>query len=180
MVFGICRLVDKGFQKLFRNKAEHLSGLAVRVNKRYGVFGIILSAIGIAAMVSGAGEDKVLLWGGLIVLLLGVSFAVYYLSFGIFYGEDSFLVSSLGKKSDAYRYSDIEGQKLYLITGGNIVVELQMRGGKTVSLQSTMDGVYPFLDTAFAGWCLQTGRDPQSCDFHDPSQSCWFPSVEGS
>ena len=178
VVFGICRLVDKGFQKLFRNKAEHLSGLAVRVNKRYGVFGIILSAIGIAAMVSGSGSDKVLLWGGLIVLVLGVSFAVYYLSFGIFYGEDSFLVSSLGRKSDSYRYSDIVGQKLYLITGGNVVVELQMSSGKTVSLQSTMDGVYPFLDTAFAAWCLQTGRDPQSCDFHDPSQSLWFPTVE--
>ena len=32
LIFGICRLVDIGFQKLFRNKAEHLSGLAVRVN----------------------------------------------------------------------------------------------------------------------------------------------------
>ena len=178
VAFGICRVVDKGLQKLLRNKAEHLAGLAGRVNKRYGVFGIILSAIGIAAMVSGAGEDKVLLWGGLIVLLLGVSFAVYYLSFGIFYGEDSFLVSSLGKKSDAYRYSDIEGQKLYLITGGNIVVELQMRGGKTVSLQSTMDGVYPFLDTAFSGWCRQKGLAEDQCDFHDPSKSWWFPHEE--
>ena len=77
LVFGVCRLVDIGFQKLFRSKAEHLSGLAVRVNKRYGVFGVILSAIGIAAMVTGAGNDKVLLWGGLIVLLLGASFIVY-------------------------------------------------------------------------------------------------------
>ena len=176
--FGLCYIVDKRFTHSFRSKAQHKSGLAVRVNKRYGVFGIILSAIGIAAMVSGAGEDKVLLWGGLIVLLLGVSFAVYYLSFGIFYGEDSFLVSSLGKKSDAYRYSDIEGQKLYLITGGNIVVELQMRGGKTVSLQSTMDGVYPFLDTAFSGWCRQKGLAEDQCDFHDPSKSWWFPHEE--
>ena len=178
VVFALCRLVDKGFQKLFRNKAEHLSGLAVRVNKRYGVFGIILSAIGIAAMVSGSGSDKVLLWGGLIVLVLGVSFAVYYLSFGIFYGEDSFLVSSLGRKSDSYRYSDIVGQKLYLITGGNVVVELQMSSGKTVSLQSTMDGVYPFLDAAFSGWCRQKGLGEDQCDFHDPSKSWWFPHEE--
>ena len=178
VVFALCRLVDKGFQKLFRNKAEHLSGLAVRVNKRYGVFGIILSAIGIAAMVSGSGSDKVLLWGGLIVLVLGVSFAVYYLSFGIFYGEDSFLVSSLGRKSDSYRYSDIVGQKLDLITGGNVVVELQMSSGKTVSLQSTMDGVYPFLDAAFSGWCRQKGLAEDQCDFHDPSKSWWFPHEE--
>ena len=178
VVFALCRLVDKGFQKLFRNKAEHLSGLAVRVNKRYGVFGIILSAIGIAAMVSGSGSDKVLLWGGLIVLVLGVSFAVHYLSFGIFYGEDSFLVSSLGRKSDSYRYSDIVGQKLYLITGGNVVVELQMSSGKTVSLQSTMDGVYPFLDAAFSGWCRKKGLAEDQCDFHDPSKSWWFPHEE--
>lgn len=178
VVFGICRLVDKGFQKLFRNKAEHLSGLAVRVNKRYGVFGIILSAIGIAAMVSGAGEDKVLLWGGLIVLLLGVSFAVYYLSFGIFYGEDSFLVSTLFKKSVSYPYSAIVSQKLYLITGGNIVVELQLENGKTISLQSTMEGVYPFLDTAFQRWCAQKSLTPEECDFYDPQKSWWFPHEE--
>ena len=178
LVFGLCRLIDIGFQKLFRNKAEHMSGLAVRVNKRYGVFGVILSAIGIAAMVTGAGTDQVLLWGGLIVLLLGISLTVYYLSFGIFYGEDTFLVSSLGKKSDSYRYSQILSQKLYLITGGNIVVELNMEGGKTVSLQSNMDGVYPFLDAAFAAWCRQKGLTPEECPFHDPSKSWWFPHEE--
>ena len=53
-----------------------------------------------------------------------------------------------------------------------------MADGSTVSVQSAFEGVYSFLDTAFAGWCLQTGRDPQSCDFHDPSQSLWFPTVE--
>ena len=178
VVFGLCRLVDIGFQKLFRNKAEHLSGLAVRVNKRYGVFGVILSAIGIAAMVSGSGSDKVLFWGGLVVLLLGVSFTVYYLSFGIFYGADSFLVSYLFKKSERYSYSDIESQKLYLITGGNIVVELQMKNRKTVSLQSTMQGVYPFLDAAFTAWCRQKGLDESQCEFHDPSKSWWFPHEE--
>ena len=72
-VFGLCRLVDKGFQKLFRNKAEHLSGQAVRVNKRYGAFGVILSAVGVAAIVTGAGSDRVLFCGGIIVLLLGLS-----------------------------------------------------------------------------------------------------------
>lgn len=178
LVFGVCRLVDIGFQKLFRSKAEHLSGLAVRVNKRYGVFGVILSAIGIAAMVTGAGNDKVLLWGGLIVLLLGASFIVYYLSFGIFYGEDSFLVSHLFRKSHSYRYDRIVSQKLYLITGGNIVVELNIEGGDVVSLQSNMDGVFPFLDTAFSAWCRQKGLDPNDCPFHDPSKSWWFPHEE--
>ncbi len=177
-VFGICYLVDKGFARAFRSKAQHRSGLAVRANKRYGIFGVILTALGVMALCAGITDGAVLLVGGLIVLLMGLCLAAYYLSFGIFYDGESFLQSRFGKKDVTYYYRDIRGQKLYLIQGGNIVVELHMADGNVVSLQSAMDGVYPFLDTAFAGWCLQTGRDPQSCDFHDPSQSLWFPTVE--
>ncbi|MGM9660029.1 MAG: hypothetical protein ACI3WQ_05485 [Faecousia sp.] len=177
-VFGACFLVDKAFAKLFRNKAQHRSGKAVRANKRYGLFGVILSVLGIMAICVGISDGSVLLWGGLIVLVMGLCLAVYYLSFGVFYDGETFLLSRFGKKDVTYRFSDILGQKLYLVQGGNVIIELHMAGGGTVSLQSTMDGVYPFLDTAFAAWCLQTGRDPQSCDFHDPSQSLWFPTVE--
>lgn len=177
-VFGICYLVDKGFARAFRSKAQHRSGLAVRANKRYGIFGVILTALGVMALCAGITDGAVLLVGGLIVLLMGLCLAAYYLSFGIFYDGESFLQSRFGKKDVTYYYRDIRGQKLYLIQGGNIVVELHMADGNVVSLQSAMDGVYPFLDTAFAGWCLQTGRDPKSCDFHDPSQSLWFPTVE--
>ena len=177
-VFGICYLVDKGFARAFRSKAQHRSGLAVRANKRYGIFGVILTALGVMALCAGITDGAVLLVGGLIVMLMGLCLAAYYLSFGIFYDGESFLQSRFGKKDVTYYYRDIRGQKLYLIQGGNIVVELHMADGNVVSLQSAMDGVYPFLDTAFAGWCLQTGRDPQSCDFHDPSQSLWFPTVE--
>ena len=53
-----------------------------------------------------------------------------------------------------------------------------MSDGSAVSLQSSMEGIYTFLDTAFAAWCMQKGVDPQSCTFHDPSQSLWFPTVE--
>ena len=178
IIFGICYGVDKLFSALFRSKAQHRSGMAVRAAKRYGIFGVILTVIGILGIVGGIGSDNVLLIGGVIVLLMGIGLAVYYLSFGVFYDGETFLVSSVGKKSREYYFREILGQKLYLVQGGNIIVELHMEDGTTVSLQSTMDGIYPFLDTAFAAWCLQTGRDPQSCDFHDPSQSLWFPTVE--
>ena len=177
-VFGLCFAVDKAFSKLFRSKAQHRSGMAVRANKRYGLFGVILSVLGIMAVCVGIADGSVLLWGGVIVLLMGICLAVYYLSFGVFYDGETFLLSRFGKKEVTYRFSDIKGQKLYMVQGGNVIIELHMADGGTVSLQSTMDGVYPFLDTAFAAWCLQTGRDPQSCDFHDPSQSLWFPTVE--
>lgn len=177
-VFGLCFAVDKAFAKLFRSKAQHRSGRAVRANKRYGLFGVILSVLGIMAICVGISDGSVLLWGGVIVLLMGICLAVYYLSFGVFYDGETFLLSRFGKREVTYRFSEIKGQKLYLVQGGNVIIELHMADGGTVSLQSTMDGVYPFLDTAFAAWCMQTGRDPQSCDFHDPSQSLWFPTVE--
>ena len=178
VVFGLCFAVDKAFAKLFRSKAQHRSGMAVRANKRYGLFGVILSVLGIMAVCVGMTDGPVLLWGGIVVLLMGAALAVYYLSFGVFYDGETFLLSRFGKKEVTYRFSDIKGQKLYMVQGGNVIIELHMADGGTVSLQSTMDGVYPFLDTAFAAWCLQTGRDPQSCDFNDPSQSLWFPTVE--
>ena len=177
-VFGLCFAVDKAFAKLFRSKAQHRSGMAVRANKRYGLFGVILSVLGVMAICVGISDGSVLLWGGIIVLLMGICLAVYYLSFGVFYDGETFLLSRFGKKDITYRFDQIQGQKLYLMQGGNVIIELHMTDGNTVSLQSTMDGVYPFLDTAFAAWCMQTGRDPQSCDFHDPSRSLWFPTVE--
>jgi hypothetical protein len=177
-VFGICYLVDKAFTKAFRSKAQHRSGKAVRAPKRYGIFGVLLTVIGILAICVGITDGWVLLGGGIIVLLMGIGLAVYYLSFGVFYNDDSILYTRLGKKDVTYKYRQILGQKLYVVQGGSIVVELHMADGSAVSLQSTMDGVYPFLDAAFAGWCAQTGRDPEDCDFHDPSQSLWFPTVE--
>ncbi len=178
VIFGMCYLVDKGFTRLFRSKAQHRSGMAVRAARRYGIFGVILSVLGIMAICVGISDDSVLLWGGLIVLGMGICLAVYYLSFGVFYDGESFLYSRFGRAGLTYTYKDILGQKLYLVQGGSIIVELHMADGSVVSLQSSMDGIYPFLDTAFAAWCMQTGRDPLSCDFHDPSRSLWFPTVE--
>lgn len=177
-VFGICYLVDKTFTKKFRSKTEHLSGMAVRANKMYGIFGVVLIVIGILAVIVGLADSILLLIGGIIVLGLGAGLAIYYLGFGIFYDGETFLVSRPGKASVSHRYDEIKEQKLYLIQGGNIVVELHLMDGSAVSLQSTMEGIYPFLDTAFAAWCLQTGRDPQNCDFHDPSKHWWFPHEE--
>lgn len=178
VVLGLCYLIDKAFTKAFRSKAQHRSGLAVRANKRYGIFGVILSVLGILGFFTGLTDGPVLLVGGIVVLLMGLGLAVHYLSFGIFYDGESILLSRFGKKDREYRYQDIQGQKLYVIQGGTILVELYMADGSTIGVQSSMDGAYPFLDAAFAAWCRQTGRDPENCEFHDPSQSLWFPTME--
>ena len=176
VVFGICFLVDQGFTKTFRNKVQHQSGLSVRPNKKYGAFGLILAVVGIGALFAGLGGDKILLFGGCFVILLGICLVVYYLSTGLFYDEESFLYTSFGKKSLTYRYGDIQAQQLYNAQG-NLVVELYMTDGKSVHVHGNMVGAFDFLDKAFFGWCTQRGIAAEDCAFHDPDNSCWFPPV---
>lgn len=178
LVFAICRGVDIAFQKLFRGKAEHLSGFAVRVSKRYGLFGVILTSVGIAAPFTSDSQGKIMLYGGIAVALMGLAMVVYYLSSGIFYNEDTFRISAFGKKDLVYRYNQIASQRLYVLTGGSLIVELSMTDGSTVSVATTMDGAEAFLDAAFAHWCRQRGVNPAACTFHDKEKSWWFPHEE--
>ena len=178
LVFLVCRLVDLAFIKLFRSKAQHRSGLAIRASKRYGIFGVMFSVLGILGILGGVGGESILTYAGIVVLLMGLGLTVHYLSFGIFYDGESFLLCRFGRKSQEHRYDEIVSQKLYVVTGGSTIMELTLKDGSTVSVQSTMDGVYPFMDTAFAGWCMQTGRKMEECDFYDPSKSWWFPHEE--
>ena len=178
LVFGFCYLIDKLFTAKFRSTAQHRSGMAVRVNKRYGVFGVGLSVLGVLAIGVGITGATALIIGGAVVLIMGICLSVYYLTHGIFYDGESFLLASFRKKDRLYHYRDIQEQKLFLVQGGSVIIELYLNDGSSVSLQSSMDGVYLFLDTAFAGWCMQKGIDPQSCSFHDPSKSWWFPHEE--
>ena len=99
LVFAVCFLVDRAFTKLFRSKAQHRSGKAVRASKRYGLFGVVLFMLGIVAISYGTSQGALLLGGGILVLLVGIAMAVYYLSFGIFYDNETFLVSSFGRKA---------------------------------------------------------------------------------
>ena len=178
LTFGLCFLFDKGYTKLFRSKAQHRSGLQVRPSKRYGSFGLILCVLGLAAVFAGIGGESALLIGGIAVIVIGCVLVGYYMSYGIYYDDDSFLLTTFGKESRTYRFSDIRSQKLYLIQGGSIVVELHMADSSAVSVHCTMEGAYPFLDHAFFRWCCQKGLDPEACDFHDPANSLWFPGEE--
>ncbi len=176
--FGLCYLFDKGFQKLFRSAKQHRSGLSVRLNKMYSIMGVALCFLGVCAIVTGISDTKSLLYGGIAVLGLGIALCIYHLSFGIFYDEDSFVYTRFGSKEQTFRFSDIQTQKLYVITGGSMVIELHTEGGKAVSIQTTMEGAYPFLDAAFLGWCRQKGLDAAACTFHDPANFVWFPQED--
>lgn len=176
VVFGVCYLVDKGFTKLFRSQAQHFSGKAVRLSKRYGSIGLLMAVIGLIAAFMGIPEDWVLMAGGALVVLMGAGLVVYYMNYGVFYDDSSFLFMSLGKKNKTYYYNAIRGQQLYN-NQGHLLIELHMSDGNTVQLQSTMDGCFAFMDHAFEAWLKQTGRRKEDCPFYDPDNSCWFPPV---
>lgn len=178
LTFGICFLVDKGYTRLFRSKQQHKTGLQVRVSKRYASIGLVLCILGILAVFTGVGGETVLLIGGGIVIFIGCALIGHYMSFGVYYDADSFIVTTFGKKNPVYRFGDIRHQKLYMIQGGSIVVELHMADGSAVSIQTSMEGAYPFLDHAFNAWCRQTDQDPEDCTFHDPGNHLWFPNEE--
>lgn len=175
VVFGLCFLADKGFTKLFRSQAQHQSGLSVRLNKRYGSGGLFLLVLGVLAILTGVPDNTVHWVGGVVILLTGVGLITHYLTFGIYYDGESFLCSSFGRKNRVYRYGDIRSQMLYTVSGGNVIVELHLTDGKTVQIHSNMTDWEKFLNHAFAGWCVQTGTDPDTCTFHDTANSVWFP-----
>ncbi len=178
VTFGGCFLVDKGFQKLFRSQAQHHSGLAVRLNKKYGAFGLILVVLGLAAVFSGLSNGWVLIVGGGVVMITGICLVVYYMTYGIFYDADGFVYTTFGKKSVTYQYNQIRSQQLYVVTGGNVTVELHMTDGSAVQVQLQLKGAAEFMDKAQLGWCRQKGIDQENCEFYDPQNSCWFPKAE--
>ena len=177
LVFGICFLLDKGFQKVFRSKPEHSEGKAVRHKGRTAAFGLIVATVGAAALLTAKTGGWLYGAGGALLILVGALLVAQYMTFGVFYGEESFLYTTFGKRSLRYTYGDIRAQQLYN-NRGHIVIELHMQDGSAIMLQSGMDGVYPFMDHAYAAWLRQTDRDPESCSFHHPENSCWFPPLE--
>ncbi len=178
LVFLICFLVDKGFSKLFRSQSQHHSGTAVRLNKRYGSVGLVMTALGVGVLFAGLPSNWLFIGSSVLIMALGVGLVVYYMTFGVFYDQESFILTTFGRRSTTYRYDEIRGQQLYITTGNHTVIEIILKDGRTFHLQSAMPGVYDFMDTAFSAWLTSTGKAINECDFYDPKNSCWFPTVE--
>ena len=172
LVFGVCFLADKGFTKAFRSRQQHKSGLAVRANKRYGSIGAIMMALGVAAVFAGLQDTVVMIVAGCILVAMGIALVVYYLTFGIYYDEDTFLICRLGKPEMTCRFADIQYQQLY-VASGQVIVELTLS-----EVNSNLDGMYAFMDHAFASWLRHKGLQKEDCPFYDPQNSLWFPVQE--
>lgn len=177
--FGAMYGLDRLFTRLFRSQAQHRSGTAVRLKKGYGIAAIALGLLAVLSLMQFLANGEVLMLVCAIVLIaMGGGLGAYYLSHGIFYDDDTFLFTTLGKKPVTHRYGDITGQKLYVLQGGTYVVELYMADKSTVSVQTSMPGAYDFLDKACHARFRQLGINSFECGWFDESQSCWFPPVE--
>lgn len=178
-VFLLCFLVDKGFSKLFRGKVQHQSGKSVKLSKRYGSIGLVMFAFGVAAVFMGLNNGEWVLAAGAALLVFGgIALVIAYMSFGIYYDEDSFILSRFGKAEQTYYFKDIRSQQLYLASG-NVVVELHMADGSHFQVHTGMTGMDRFMDDAFAVWLQQNGRTLETCTWYDVDNSCWFPPYEG-
>ena len=169
--------MDKLFTRLFRNRKEHRSCLAVHYNKRTALFGLLLAVLGIFSTITGVEKSRFLLIGGIVVLIGGILLLAYYLRFGIYYDDKTILVSGFLKKSRSFAYGDIVHQTV-LIAGGSLMAEVYFENGSAITVQAHMDGGIAFLDYAFARWCEAKGLNPKECAFHDPSKFRWFPAEE--
>lgn len=178
VTFALCFAVDKGFSKIFRRKPQYQSGKSVRLTKKYLLAGILILFFAVLLAVAAIGAEGKRVWqfavlAGLLALL-GGGLAAYFISFGIFYDEETFLFTSFGKKSRTYRFAEIKEQQL-LQTGGGLCVELFLENGDDVDLYTNMEGAYEFLDAAAGAWCRAKGLKAEDCQWYDPANSCWFP-----
>ena len=177
--FGAMYLMDKGLTRLFRSREQHHSGTAVRLKKHYGILSLAMIILGILGILTFFFDGNViLLLGGVLVAPGGAVLGIYYLTHGIFYDDESFLYVTFGNNAREYRYADIQGQKLYEIQGGTLLVELHMRDGRAVSVQFSMEGAPSFLDKAAHARMRQLGLNSHECSWFDESQGRWFPPVE--
>jgi hypothetical protein len=177
VTFALCYLADKGFTKLFRSKPQHVSGKALRLNKRFASVGLVLVFLALAVFIGNTDGNTALTVGGIILVVVGIGLVVYYLSTGIFYDDDTFLYTTFGKQSRAYRYSDVLHQQLYIVQGGSFIIELHMRDGSAVQVLSQMPDYDKFLNHACLQWSRQNG--PGSKDhICDPDNNIWFPEKE--
>ncbi len=176
--FGVMFLLDMGFQKFFRKEHQYHTGLAIHLNKRYLVAGILITALGVAMFGQLAnGFRWILVLAAVILEIMGIGLLIYYNTFGVFYDEDTFIYRSFGHRPETYRYEDIKSQQLFTTSGG-IMVELDLSDGRTMSLHQNMDGMYAFLDKASLARFRQLGIENSTCKWFDKSNSCWFPPRE--
>lgn len=167
-VFGICYGVDRLCRRLPKDNRK-----AVRLPRRSVIFGIVLTFLGFAAMLSFWTQ---LQWffkaAAAFSMCLGLFLLVQYFAFSIRYDAEGFTFRTLGKKPYTAKYCNILGQKS-LIARSGVNSTLYLTDGE-VPIYSAQVGVQDFLKTAFAAWCKAKNIDPDTVE-NNPEYLVYFP-----
>lgn len=162
-VFGVIRLVDVIWRKLFPPHPITASGKSVRFGRKGGIMAIALLFLSFMGALFYFTQMTWLVRIACIVSFgMGAFLLVQNRSFVIYYDEEGFLYRDLGKKAKYYRYEDIAGQKSILSRSG--VISSLYADGDELQLTSAMENLDKFLACAFSHWCEKTGVDPDTVE----------------
>ena len=172
VIFGLVALCDLVLHRtLFRSRRQYAG--AVRMPRYSFILGLLLSILGLMAVLYIPRQTERALWlGSWVVLVMGAYLLVNFCWFGIFYDDEGFTCRALGRKTRVYRYGDITGQRTFAARSGwNALLYV---GGEEVQLYAAMQGLSDFLSKAFFAWCRQKGLDPDAVE-NDPHNLVFFP-----
>lgn len=174
VILALIALVDFVSKKFFR-KWEH-PGSIVRLPRYSFILGILLSVLGVIALVHIPRTEQRLLWFGCwVVLVMGLFILVNFFWTGIFYDSEGFTYRAFPGRAKSYRYEQITGQRTFAARSGwNATLYL---GDEEVQLYAAMQGLHDFMKKAFLGWCRQKGIDPDTLEY-DPQNLLYFPDPD--
>ena len=173
VIFGCFALLDFLLKKLLRRTEAEANGQAVRLPRYSFILGLIMSLLGLIALLFVPMKGQWLLLAGCcLVLVIGLYLLVSFFRFGIFYNDEGFVYRTLTQKARSYRYEDITGQRSFLAKSG-LNTSLYAKGDE-IQLYSAMQGLDSFLNKAFFSWCRSKGIDPDTVE-NNPPMLVYFP-----
>lgn len=177
VVFLLCFLFDKLFQKLFPKSETEKRGQVVRLPRRNAITSILLIFIAVCVLLflMPEGGDTLMLIGCIVAIVMGVIILVSYLSFAIYFDDEGFVCKDLRRKKTAYRYSQIRGQRSVMTRSG--VNSTLFVADDEINVYSSMQNLNAFLSKAFYKWCEVKEIDPATVE-NNPRMFTWFPDVK--
>lgn len=172
--FGLCFLADRLIARVRRMAQMRRQ---VRLGLRYPIGACLLLAGAAIAVLVWRALGNGLLWAA---AALFVCLAIYlfacYARVRITYTPEGFTFRH--GRSLHFTFDQITGQRVAI--GPRSVCLVLCAGGLDLVLTDRMQGLLPFLSTAYAGWCRQKGLDPASQSWHDPDAWQWFPDDDSA
>ena len=176
VIFGLVALVDFLLKRIFPKARPNPGCQAVRLPRYSSILGLLMTLLGLIALLYIPRQEQLALWLGCwVVLAIGVYLLVNFFWFGIFYDDEGFTYRPFLKKGRYYRYEEITGQRAYLAKSG-WNTNLYARDDE-IQLYAALQGVSEFLNKAFFAWCRQKGIDPDTVE-NDPHMLVFFPEPE--